>query len=454
MLLRITCAVCVLGSMVVAAPWAEADAAESLPVPQLYGLYSWAANYVRYADDIQKTGIRWVRAGGWEDNKEAEEAALTAARNGVYLTPTLYMKELSHDRTMPVEEAVSTFRENVRASVLRYGPGGTLWKEHPDVKPLPIRYWQIWNEPNIEFLNPGETGLLRTELYAKLLKAATEEIRKADPGAKIIAFNTAGGVPDRGQALKADGMFQKIKYIGWRKFIRDVVELAGPDSYDYIGTHPYTMPSSPEAGGLVGGIEMIREWEKEANLKARPIWFTEVGFPIEYPNQRQVRDERQQACFTVRLYALAGAHGVTQVQVMYVEDIIYGPDNSRRSFGFFVKPGQWREQAKATRVMIKLIPDPRKDVRTLSEKADGVCAFEFKGPGGEPVLMAWNAGEGAVEHQFDGYGKGAILVDMLGAVSRVEAEGGKVKLKLTEAPVYVLSQQKWQREDVERLLAE
>ncbi|HOI53897.1 MAG TPA: hypothetical protein PLP01_01475 [Phycisphaerae bacterium] len=454
MVVRVILAVCVMACMVAAAPWAEARAAEALPEPQLYGLYTWAANYVRYADDIQKTGIRWVRTGGW-DGKATDDAALTAARNGVHLTPSLFLNGLSHSRTMPVDEAVAAFREQARASVLRYGPGGTLWKEHADVKPLPIRYWQIWNEPNIEFLNPGESGLLRTELYAKLLKAATEEIRKADPGAQIIAFNTAGGVPDSGQALKADGMFQKLKYIGWRKFIRDVTELAGTGSYDYIGTHPYTMPRSPEAGGLARGVEMIREWEKEAKLKAKPIWFTEVGFPIEYPNQRQVRDERQQACFTVRLFALAGVHGATQVQVMYVEDIVYGPDNSRRSFGFFIEPGKWREQAKATRVMARLIPDPRKDVRTLSEKVDGVCAFEFKGPGGEPVLMAWNAGEGAVEHEFDGYGgKGATLVDMLGNVSRVEAEGGKVKLKLTEAPVYVLSERNWRQVDVEKLLSE
>ena len=59
-------------------------------------------------------------------------------------------------------------------------------------------------------------GMLRTEFYAMLLKAASEEIRRLDPGACIIAFNTAGGTPDRGQALKADGVFQELKYIDWR----------------------------------------------------------------------------------------------------------------------------------------------------------------------------------------------------------------------------------------------
>src|SRR5919197_439567 len=33
--------------------------------------------------------------------------------------------------------------------VARYGPGGELWREHPEVTPRPVRAWQVWNEPNI-----------------------------------------------------------------------------------------------------------------------------------------------------------------------------------------------------------------------------------------------------------------------------------------------------------------
>ena len=33
--------------------------------------------------------------------------------------------------------------------VARYGPGGELWREHPEVAPRPVRAWQVWNEPNL-----------------------------------------------------------------------------------------------------------------------------------------------------------------------------------------------------------------------------------------------------------------------------------------------------------------
>jgi len=412
-------------------------AAADLPYdPQLYALYCWASGYVKYADDVQKVGIRWLRAGGWHSRDHADRATLIAAKNGVHLQPTLMLDDMAHKKALPPDEGVAKFREVCRDAVSRYGPGGTLWKENPDVKPLPIRYWQIWNEPNIEFLNPGESGLLRSALYAKLLKAASEEIRKLDPGAHIIAFNTAGGCPYTGRGVPPDGMWQKLKYIGWRKFVRDVNAAVGTACWDGVGTHPYTQPKNPE-GRVDKGIEMIRELAREQKFQGRPIWFTEVGYPIEYPRELNVRDERQQACFTVRLYALSGAHGATQVQVMYIEDIIYGPDQTRRSFGFFTAPGKWREQAKATRVMIRLVPDPRKDAKIISEEPDGVWAYRFTGFDGQPVIMAWHTGEGQVEREFD-VGGGAAMVDMLSNTSSPTVTGGKVKVTLSEAPVYVL----------------
>ena len=37
----------------------------------------------------------------------------------------------------------------VRAAVRWYGPNGTFWTKHPTVPKLPIRIWQVWNEPNL-----------------------------------------------------------------------------------------------------------------------------------------------------------------------------------------------------------------------------------------------------------------------------------------------------------------
>ena len=56
------------------------------------------------------------------------------------------------------------------ALVARYGPRGTFWAEHPDLPRLPIRAWQVFNEPN-------HTGFWSEPPYAPTYVAA---LRAAD----------------------------------------------------------------------------------------------------------------------------------------------------------------------------------------------------------------------------------------------------------------------------------
>ena len=64
----------------------------------------------------------------------------------------------------------------------RYGRGGEFWATHPDVPTRPIRFWQIWNEPNFRYFvakpNPKE--------YGKLVKRSYSVIHDVDPGAKLV----------------------------------------------------------------------------------------------------------------------------------------------------------------------------------------------------------------------------------------------------------------------------
>ncbi|NLF30791.1 MAG: hypothetical protein GX591_07885 [Planctomycetes bacterium] len=408
-------------------------AADAPPQPALYAVYAWPADVITYADDIVGVGFQWIRAGGWgRDQQVNDRMMVVAAQRGLHPVPVLEVGGMGHGQTRPIEEAEADMTEYARRNVLRYGPGGSFWKEHPELTASPIRHWEIWNEPNIEFLTPPDESIPRTDVYARLLTAASREIRRLDPGATIIAFNTSGGVADHGQALKADGMFERLKYIGWRKFIRDTAAQVDPSTYDAIGTHPYTRPDAPEAG-ILGGLEMV----DQLGLN-KPVWFTEVGYPLEYPRNQQVRDDDQQAAYLVRLFAIAGAHEVVQVQVMYLVDIIYREDGSRRSFGLFPAPGQWRKQATATEVMIDLIPDPRRDVRILSQMPGGLFAYRFAGPEGVPIVMAWNASDTPGQASFALEGEQFCRVDMLGGVEPLDAADGVVTVAIGEAPVYIV----------------
>ena len=71
----------------------------------------------------------------------------------------------------------------------RYGPNGTLWAERPEVPRLPIRSWQIWNEPN---LGPYWCGKANAKQYVAMLRAVGTAIKQVDRGAQIVT----AGLPD------------------------------------------------------------------------------------------------------------------------------------------------------------------------------------------------------------------------------------------------------------------
>ena len=76
-----------------------------------------------------------------------------------------------------------------RKLVERYGSNGTFWAQNPDVPKLPIREWDVWNEPYIRWFwhNTGAHAWPDPHGYARMFKAVVAEARKADPSARFMA---------------------------------------------------------------------------------------------------------------------------------------------------------------------------------------------------------------------------------------------------------------------------
>lgn len=84
--------------------------------------------------------------------------------------------------------AAGAWRRLLRLTVLRYGPRGSFWKEHPELRKRPIRFWQIGNEPNFKYFvarpNAAEYGKLVMQSYAS--------IHRTDRGARIVLAGLFG----------------------------------------------------------------------------------------------------------------------------------------------------------------------------------------------------------------------------------------------------------------------
>ncbi len=139
----------------------------------------------------------------------------------------------------------------VAALVHRYGPHGTFWQGFSGPV-LPVRMWQIWNEPNISPFWPQQPFAHR---YVGLLKAAHDAIKSADPRAKVIL----AGLPN----------------YSWRSLLRIYAIPGARKLFDVVAVHPYT--KTPQ--GVITILGFVRQVMNRAGDSGKPMVADEVSWP-------------------------------------------------------------------------------------------------------------------------------------------------------------------------------
>jgi hypothetical protein len=194
---------------------------------------------------------------GWEPWLGlTDEIVLAAARRGITVLPTVvgapaWASDDARDGTYVLTPRdPAPYVEYVRVLIARYGPAGTLWREHPEVPPRPVRAWQIWNEPNLTryWRRDWKAG------YLALLRASHAAITAADPGAKVVL----AGLPN----------------YSWAALMALYRAGAAP-YFDIAAVHPYTRTRD----GLIALVETNRRVMRANGDAATPLWVTELSWP-------------------------------------------------------------------------------------------------------------------------------------------------------------------------------
>jgi Glycosyl hydrolase catalytic core/Beta-galactosidase len=154
------------------------------------------------------------------------------------------------------------------AAVKRYGPGGSYWangyrqRYGADATPLPIRSWQIWNEPNLQKFfaptpSPGK--------YAQLLRISRVAIKGQDPQARLVLA---------GPVAYADRT-------AW-EFLGDLYDVGNvKGSFDATALHPY----GSDINKVEYAFRRYRRVMRANNDGGTPLWVTEVGWGSNPPDQ-------------------------------------------------------------------------------------------------------------------------------------------------------------------------
>jgi hypothetical protein len=155
----------------------------------------------------------------------------------------------------------ATYAAYLEALVRRYGPGGSLWRENPYVRPQPVRRWQIWNEPNLPVYwsrQPYVRG------YVRLLKASARAVRRADPGATVVM----GGLTNR----------------SWEE-LGKLYKAGARGSFDAVALHPYT----DRPAYVLRIVRYVRRVMAQHRDRSS-IWLTELSWPASDGRLRNAPD--------------------------------------------------------------------------------------------------------------------------------------------------------------------
>ncbi len=108
--------------------------------------------------------------------------------------------------------------------VRRYGEHGAFWRRHPTLPKRPVRTWQVWNEPDNPYYWPAPFA----SSYVKLLQAASQAIRAADPHARVLLASLTNRSWEALEAIYGAGgrgLFDEVALNAFTRDPRDVLRV-------------------------------------------------------------------------------------------------------------------------------------------------------------------------------------------------------------------------------------
>jgi hypothetical protein len=227
-----------------------------------------------------RTSFSWAEAQGKAgqafDFATTDGDVRLAASHGLTLLPVVqyaprWARAYPSRLTSPPRREAD-YAAFLTALVGRYGPSGSFWAENPAVPKLPIREWQIWNEPHLRTYwdAPARSRWGSPRGYARLLRAAHRAVKAADPGGRVVLA---------GLTQKAWDELAKLYRKG---HIRRYFEVAA------LQTFPQTAERALRAARL------FRRAMNRAGDRRKPIYVTEITWPASKGKTKGIRFQRQE----------------------------------------------------------------------------------------------------------------------------------------------------------------
>ncbi len=222
--------------------------------------FSWAAAqpYATAAAVPAAQSTSFTDVGGVPTSFQTTDQIVgAAARRHLNVLPTvLYTPAWDaqatgnpHGFAMPRQ--TGPYAAYLAALIGRYGPHGSFWAAHSSIPTLPIRSWQIWNEPDIS--RYWDEPFAPT--YVRLLAAAHAAIKQADPGAQVVL----GALTNAAWSA----LHQIYRVPGARR------------QFDVVSVNAFTkLPAN-----IITYLRYVRSMMKRYGDGSKPLMATELSWP-------------------------------------------------------------------------------------------------------------------------------------------------------------------------------
>jgi hypothetical protein len=221
-------------------------------------VFNWAAAqpYANWSAVPSADRSQFTNVGGVPTSfGQFDQLVALAAARGLRVFPTVMYTPgwdaaagPAGDLVIPRKDA--PYAAFCAALVRRYGPNGTFWKTHTPA--VPIRMWEIWNEPNLAYYWPQQPF---EHSYVALLHAAHDAIKGVDSSAQVMI----GGLTNA--SWNAMSLIYRVHGAGkW---------------FDGVALHPYTKYPA----GVITILQYVRQVLKAHGGAGKSLIADEISWP-------------------------------------------------------------------------------------------------------------------------------------------------------------------------------
>lgn len=285
-----------------------------------------------------------------------------------------------------------------------------------------IRYWEVWNEPDIDFFKGT------ADEYRQMLRAAYEAFKAVDPDMQVMT----GGFVSLAHHGRKDGMIETV--------IRE-----DHASFDLLAYHTH----GPFKGHFQTELDdRLLPYMRKVLKEPKPVFFTETGMDCRLGEHHQARTLAKKVVF-------AWSRGAVVYTWFNLHDMLRaeGPRHMGQTYGLYTPyrrndpkagwkpenvdyPYAWPKASYvAYNTLIALLHGARY-VKPLS-CGEGGWAFVFR-RGDRHVVVAWREAKGGDSLTLRTDATKAETVDLMGNHTSAAVDGARLRLPLDETPVYVI----------------